>query len=354
MSDTLSKLEAADFINRSFKPLPRSYGDALVEAAQKDPRIVCLSADLTPPTETDRFRDELPERFHNVGIAEANMIGIAGGMARCGEIPFVHSFCAFVTKRCFDQITMQAAYPKLPVKIVGFLPGIATILGVSHQAIEDIALMRSVPNMMVLEPSGPSYHAAAVKLALEHDGPVYLRMKRPEKPSNKTLEQKTLAFGKGVVVRKGNDITIIASGLEVEQALGAAKALSSESIEATVVDMPMIKPIDTELVLEQAATTGAIVTAENHSIIGGLGSAVAELLAESGMGLPFKRVGVRDHFCEGGSTLYLGFNNTITISDIDINPINSEDGLSPQMALGSMPTRPALLIRINDKERCYG
>lgn len=305
MSDTLTQLEAADFINRSFKPLPRTYGDALLEAAIKDPRIVCLTADLCPPTETDRFRDELPERFHNVGIAEANMIGIAGGMARSGEIPFVHSFCAFVTKRCFDQITMQAAYPNLPVKIVGFLPGVATLLGVSHQAIEDIAMMRSVPNMMVLEPSGPEYHAAAVKLALEHDGPVYLRMKRPEKPPERTLVQQPLEYGKGVLRRSGGDITVIASGLEVSEALGAAHILSSEGIEATVIDMPTIKPIDSELVVEQAAATGALVTADNHNIIGGLGSAVAEILADAGIGLPFKRVGIQDQFCEGGTTPYL-------------------------------------------------
>lgn len=305
MSDTLTQLEAADFINRSFKPLPRTYGDALVEAANENPRIVCLTADLCPPTETDRFRDELPGRYHNVGIAEANMIGIAGGMARSGEIPFVHSFCAFVTKRCFDQITMQAAYPDLPVKIVGFLPGVATLLGVSHQAIEDIALMRSVPNMMVLEPSGPEYHAAAVKLALEHQGPVYLRMKRPEKPPETTLKQQPLEYGKGVLQRDGDDLTIIASGLEVAEALEAARLLSAEGIEASVVDMHTIKPIDAALVLERAKTTGAMVTADNHNIIGALGSAVAELLADAGIGLPFKRVGIRDQFCEGGTTPYL-------------------------------------------------
>ena len=305
MSDTLTQLEAADFISRSFKPLPRTYGDALIEAANKDPRIVCLSADLTPPTETDRFRDELPERYHNVGIAEANMIGIAGGMARSGEIPFVHSFCAFVTKRCFDQITMQVAYPNLPVKIVGFLPGVATLLGVSHQAIEDIALMRSVPNMMVLEPSGPEYHAAAVKLALEHEGPVYLRMKRLENPPESTLVQQPLAYGKGVLRREGEDITIIASGLEVSEALSAANNLYAEGIEACVVDMPTIKPIDSEMVLERATATGAVVTADNHNIIGGLGTAVAELLCDAGIGLPFKRVGIQDRFCEGGTTPYL-------------------------------------------------
>ena len=305
MSDTLSKLEAADFINRSFKPLPRSYGDALVNAALKDTRIVCLTADLTPPTETDRFRDELPDRFHNVGIAEANMMGIAGGMARSGEIPFVHSFCAFVTKRCFDQITMQAAYPNLPVKIVGFLPGVATLLGVSHQAIEDVALMRSVPNMMVFEPAGPQYHAAAVELALQHEGPVYLRMKRPEKIPEKPIKQLPLCYGKGQVLRDGNDITVVAAGLQVPEALRAAEVLSEEGIEASIVDMHTIKPIDSDLILERAVATGAIVTAENHSVIGGLGSAVAEVLADAGIGLPFKRVGVQDQFCEGGTTPYL-------------------------------------------------
>jgi len=302
---SLTKLEAADFINRSFKPLPRTYGDALVKAANADTRIVCLSADLTPPTETDRFRDELPERFHNVGIAEANMVGIAGGMARSGEIPFIHSFCAFVTKRCFDQITMQAAYPNLPVKIVGFLPGVATLLGVSHQAIEDIALMRSVPNMMVLEPSGPAYHEAAVKLALQHEGPVYLRMKRPETPPDDNLQQLPLEYGKGLQLRDGEDITIIASGLEVPEAMLAADTLATEGIKAAVIDMHTIKPLDSEIVIQQAKKTGAMVTAENHNIVGGLGSAVAEVLADEGIGLPFQRVGIKDQFCEGGTTPYL-------------------------------------------------
>lgn len=305
MSELLTKLEAADFINRTFKPLPRSYGDALVAAANKDKRIVCLTADLCPPTETDRFRDELPERFHNVGIAEANMIGIAGGMARSGEIPFVHSFCAFVTKRCFDQITMQAAYPNLPVKIVGFLPGVATLLGVSHQAIEDVAIMRSVPNMMVFEPSGPQYHRAAVQLALQHDGPVYLRMKRPEVVTEAPIVQCPLQYGKGDIRRIGTDITIIAAGLQVDESLIAAEQLSKEGIDAAVIDMHTIKPIDRDLILEQASATGAIVTAENHNVIGGLGSVVAEVLADAGVGLPFKRVGVQDQFCEGGSTDYL-------------------------------------------------
>ena len=301
---TLTQLEAADFINRSFKPLPRSYGDALVEAAQADPRIVALCADLVPPTETDRFRDELPDRFHNVGIAEANMIGMAGGMARSGEIPFCHSFCAFITKRVLDQITMQAAYPNLPVKIVGFLPGVATLLGVSHQAIEDVAILRAVPNMAIFEPSGPEYHAAMVQLALDWDGPAYLRMKRPE-TTPPPFEPQSLEVGKGVLRRDGGDLTIISAGLCVAEALQAAGHLAGEGIDAGVVDMASLKPIDADLILERAARTGAIVTAENHNIIGGLGSAVAEVLVEAGVGLPFKRIGVQDRFCEGGTTPYL-------------------------------------------------
>ena len=302
--NTLTQLEAADFINRSFKPLPRAYGDALVEAAQADPRIVALCADLVPPTETDRFRDELPNRFHNVGIAEANMIGIAGGMARSGEIPFCHSFCAFITKRVLDQITMQAAYPNLPVKLVGFLPGVATLLGVSHQAIEDVAILRAVPNMAIFEPSGPEYHAAMVKLALDWDGPAYLRMKRPETLPD-AFEPKSLDVGKGVIRREGGDATIISAGLSVVESLNAAEVLSHEGIEARVVDIASLKPLDGNLILESADRTGAIVTAENHSIIGGLGSAVSEVLMDEGIGLPFRRVGIQDRFCEGGSTPYL-------------------------------------------------
>ena len=304
MSKTLTQLEAADFINRSFKPLPRSYGDALVEAALQDERIVALCADLVPPTETDRFRDELPDRFLNTGIAEANMIGMAGGMARSGEIPFCHSFCAFITKRVLDQITMQVAYPNLPVKIVGFLPGIATILGVSHQAIEDVAIMRAVPNMAIFEPSGPEYHAAMVEMALAWDGPVYLRMKRPDTTPGAFTPQK-LEIGKGIIRREGSDITIISAGICVSEALIAAEALAKDGIEARVIDMASIKPIDEQLILESAQKTGAMITVENHSIIGGLGSAVAETLMEAGIGLPFKRVGIQDQFCEGGTTAYL-------------------------------------------------
>lgn len=303
--NTLSRLEAADFIDRSQRPNPRYYGDALVEAARRDPRITCLTADLAAPTETDLFRDTFPDRFYQVGIAEANMIGVAGGMARCGDIPFVHSFCVFATKRCFDQITMQAGYPNLPVKIVGFLPGVSTLLGVSHQAIEDVALMRAVPNMLVIEPAGPEQFAAAVQAALDHDGPAYLRMKRPETPPEGPVTQVPLTIGKGTLLRDGPALTIIAAGMSVPHALGAAEVLAAEGVDASVVNMASLKPIDAELILDRAKATGAIVTAENHTVIGGLGSAVAEVLCDAGIGLPFRRVGLQDCYAEGGSTPYL-------------------------------------------------
>ena len=305
MTRKLTKLEAADFIDRSFKPTPQIYGEALLEAARKDARIVCLTADLAAPTETALFRDALPDRFHQVGIAEANMVGIAGGMARCGEIPFVHSFCVFVTKRAYDQISMQAAYPNLPVKLVGFLPGVSTLLGVSHQAIEDVAIMRAVPNMMILEPSGPEYFASAVEVALAYDGPVYLRMKRPEIPPEGPVEPKQLVAGKGIIRREGTDLTIFTAGMSVAESLAAAETLSEQGISAAVVDMASIKPLDEDIILVQARATGAIVVAENHSVIGGLGSAVAEVLCDAGIGLPFRRVGLKDCFAEGGTTPYL-------------------------------------------------
>lgn len=299
-------LEVQDFNARSgaASSATKHYGEALLDAARKDTRIVCLTADLTLPTETDLFRDHLPDRFHQVGIAEANMIGIAGGLARSGEIPFVHSFCVFVTRRCYDQVAMQVAYPRANVKIVGVIPGLTTLLGVSHQAIDDMALMRALPNMTVIEPSGPDQVRAAVAAIAAYDGPVYLRLKRADGTEKTNGAASDFTIGKMRILREGKHGLIIACGLMVDIALSAANLLAAEGVETTVVDMATIKPLDPGLI-ELARQMPVVVTAENHSIIGGLGSAVAELLMENDVHTKFRRVGVRDTFAEGGTTPYL-------------------------------------------------
>jgi transketolase len=297
--------KVADFIARGApNAIPRLYGDALLAAARVDPRIMCLCADLPGSTETDLFEQQLPARFINAGIAEANMIGMAAGMARCGDIPFVHSFCVFVTRRCYDQIANQVAYPALPVKIVGFLPGLTTLLGVSHQAIDDIALMRALPNMTVIEPAGPEQLGAAVTAALSVNGPVYLRMKRPEGPVTEIVPR-DLTVGRAERLREGRNGTIVTCGVTIAAALEAADHLARRGIEVTVLNMATLKPLDRASILDSAAETGVVVSVENHSLIGGLGSAVAETLAEAALSAGFARVGIQDRFAEGGSTAYL-------------------------------------------------
>jgi len=283
----------------------RSYGRALLAAAEADDRIVCLGADLSQTTQTDLFRDELPDRFFMMGIQEAHMIGAAGGMARSGLIPFCHSFCVFITRRAYDQVAMQAAYPDLPVKLVGFLPGLATELGPSHQAIDDVALMRALPNMVVLEPSGPEQIGAAVAAAIEHPGPVYLRLMARSKQPDRDIPLAPLTIGKGQILRRGGDIAIIAAGIMVEKAEAAANALAQAGVGATVVNMASLKPIDEALVIELAETHRAILTAENHSKIGGLGAAVTDVVARHRLPAAFAMAAIDDSFSEGAGLPYL-------------------------------------------------
>lgn len=298
-------LAVDDFIARSPGAVQKIWGDALADAGERDDRITCLCADVSSPTEADRFRERLPERFYQIGIAEANMVGIAAGMARLGDIPFVHSFCVFATKRCYDQLTMQVAYPRLNVKVIGFMPGLTTDLGVTHQAIEDVALMRVMPNMTVLEPAGQEQYRAAVQTALSIDGPVYLRMMRAYGNENPERLDHPLEIGKGYIVEEGDDGVIFATGMMVLEARRARARLREEGLNFTVVNLSSIKPLDSELVVRLAAARKVVVTAENHSIIGGLGSAVAETLMEAGVSCSFRRVGLQDTFAEGASTSYL-------------------------------------------------
>jgi transketolase len=296
----------------------RSYGQALLAAAKANDRIVCLGADLSQPTETYLFRDELPDRFFMLGIQEANMIGVAGGMARCGDIPFAHSFCVFITRRVYDQIAMQLAYPNANAKIVGFIPGLTTELGVSHQAIDDIALMRALPNMTVFEPSGPEQVGAAFQAALDHEGPVYLRlsMMYGAPAPDESTPLVPLERGKGLIIAKGADAAIIASGIMVSEALKARALLAERGISAAVANFASLKPLDTALVEELARTRRALVTAENHSVIGGLGAAVAETIALSNARPRFGMIGVKDVFAEGGSTPFLLQRYGLAASDI--------------------------------------
>jgi transketolase len=289
-----------------YKTVLKPYGQALVELARRRPEIVCLGADLTRQTETDLFRDQIPERFINVGMAEANMIGIAGGLARAGYIVFVNTFGVFCTRRCYDQIAMSVAYPALNVKIVGFMPGLSSPGGPSHQAIEDVALMRALPNMAIIDPADATEVRQAVAAIADRPGPVYLRLKRGEIPEifdathRLDLDHAETLLGEGTV-----DACILAAGMMVPAALAAAHALNEHGVIASVVNVPVIKPLDVAAVIAGAQRSRVIVTAENHTVVGGLGSAVAEALAEAGVATPLRRVGIADVFAESGSREYL-------------------------------------------------
>ena len=304
-TDDLHLGDFTSLANRGAGAVPKYYGEALVDLARENPTIVAMGGDLSPATESDLFRDTFPERFFMVGIAEANMVGVAAGMARMGDIPFVHSFSVFLSRRAFDQVAMQLAYPKTNVKLVGFLPGLTTLLGVSHQAIEDIALMRSLPNMAVVEPSGPAQHAAAVRAVAAHQGPVYMRMSRANTPLPDDALQLGLELGKGQLLRDGSDAMIFACGQMVDESMRAADMLANKGINVSVANIHTIKPLDCEFIIDYASRCDVVLTAENHSIIGGLGSAVAETLMEANIPARFTRIGVQDTFAEGGSTPYL-------------------------------------------------
>lgn len=284
----------------------KPYGEALLELASRRPEIVCLGADLTRQTETDFFRDAIPERFINVGMAEANMIGIAGGLARAGHVVFVNTFGVFCTRRCYDQIVMAVAYPALNVKIVGFMPGLSSPGGPSHQAIEDVALMRALPNMTVVEPADAIEIRQVVAAAADLPGPVYLRLKRGEIPVIFDDDHR-LELGRAQVLseRGGAEVCIVAAGMMVPAALTASRTLSDSGITATVINTPTIKPLDVGTILAVARRSRIVITAENHTIIGGLGSAVAEAMAEAGMAIPLRRVGIADVFAESGSREFL-------------------------------------------------
>lgn len=289
-----------------YETVLKPYGQALLAVARRNTKIVCLGADLTRQTETDMFRDAIGERFINAGAAEANMIGISAGLARAGHVVFVNTFGVFCTRRCYDQIAMAIAYPRLNVKIVGFMPGLSSPGGPSHQAIDDVSLMRALPGMTVVEPADALEVTQAVDLIADHFGPVYMRLKRGETPIIFEANHR-LDLARAQILRGGGggDALIIAAGMMIPAALAAGRALEENGVIATVVNAPVVKPLDTRTIVAEASRSRIVVTAENHTVIGGLGSAVAEALAEAGVPSPLRRIGVRDVFAESGSREYL-------------------------------------------------
>ena len=282
-----------------------SYGNALAELGAEFENLVVLDADLAAATKTGVFKKAFPDRHIDCGIAECNMMGIAAGLAATGKIPFASSFAMFAAGRAFEQVRNSIAYPKLNVKIGATHAGISVGEdGATHQCNEDIALMRTIPGMVVINPSDDVEAKAAVRAAIEHEGPVYLRFGRLAGPVINEKPDYKFELGKGVVLREGKDVTIIATGLPVSECLAAADKLAAEGIDAKVINIHTIKPLDEELVLAAAKETGKVVTVEEHSVIGGLGSAVCDVLSEK---CPTKvmKIGIEDTFGESGPAVEL-------------------------------------------------
>lgn len=276
------------------------FGKALVDLAESKPNLFVIDADLAGSTKTSDFKKVARDRFIECGIAEQNMIGISSGLAASGKIVFASTFAVFATGRCWEQIRLAVAYPRLNVKIVATHSGISVGEdGASHQALEDIALMRSLPNMTVISPADAFEAYQATMAIADFDGPVYMRLGRAEFPCV-TNEGEAFEIGKAKVLKEGKDVTLIGTGQMVSNCLEAAGTLAKEGIDAEVINMSTIKPLDNESVMRSVRKTKCVVTAEEHSIIGGLGSAVAELLSEE-MPVPLKRIGTRDTFGESGT-----------------------------------------------------
>lgn len=281
-----------------------AYGKALAELANTNENIVVLDADLSKSTKTSEFKAICPERFFNMGIAEANMVSVAAGLSTCGKIPFVSTFAMFAAGRAYEQIRNEIGYPHLNVKIGATHAGISVGEdGATHQCNEDIALMRTIPGMTVINPCDDVEARAAVKAAYEIDGPVYLRFGRLAAP---VLNKEDYKFevGKGVIMREGKDLTIVATGLMVSSALEAAEKLAQDGIEATVINIHTIKPLDEDLIVESAKATGKVVTVEEHSVIGGLGSAVCDCLSAK-CPTPVTKIGVQDVYGHSGPAVEL-------------------------------------------------
>lgn len=287
------------------KATRESFGEALCALAETNPDIVVLDADLAEATKTGIFKKQYPDRFFDCGIAEQNMVGIAAGLAACGKIPFAASFAMFAAGRAFEQVRNSVGYPHLNVKIAGSHAGISVGEdGATHQCCEDIALMRTIPGMVVLNPADHYEMQAAVKAAAEYVGPVYIRLGRLAVESVNNNDDYTFEIGKGITLRDGQDITVVATGLMVQEAVKAAQDLEAQGIDARVIDIHTIKPLDVDLLVKAARETGRIVTVEEHNVIGGLGEAVASCLSEI-CPTPVTKIGIYDQFGHSGPAVDL-------------------------------------------------
>ena len=282
-----------------------SYGNALKELAAEGKDLVVLDADLAAATKTGIFKKDYPDRFYDCGIAEANMMGVAAGLATCGKTVFASSFAMFAAGRAFEIVRNSIGYPHLPVKIGATHAGISVGEdGATHQCCEDIALMRTIPGMTILNPADDVEAKAAVRAAADHDGPVYLRFGRLAVPVFNDPDTYKFEIGKGITIRDGKDITIVATGLMVNEAIEAAKVLEAEGIDARVLNIHTIKPLDADLICKAAAETGKLITVEEHSVIGGLGSAVCDAVAEK-CPCEVKKIGVNDQYGVSGPAVEL-------------------------------------------------
>ena len=282
-----------------------SYGNALAELGAEYENLVVLDADLAAATKTGIFKKAFPDRHIDCGIAECNMMGIAAGLATTGKIPFASSFAMFAAGRAFEQVRNSIGYPKLNVKIGATHAGISVGEdGATHQCNEDIALMRTIPGMVVINPADDVEAKAAVRAAIEHEGPVYLRFGRLAVPVINDTPDYKFELGKGVVLREGKDVTIIATGLPVSECLAAADKLAADGIDAKVINIHTIKPLDEDLVVKAAKETGKVVTVEEHSVIGGLGNAVCDVLSEK-CPTQVMKIGINDTFGESGPAVEL-------------------------------------------------
>jgi transketolase len=281
------------------------FGHALIQAAERNPRIVGLTADLGKYTDMHLFSERFPERFFQIGMAEQNLVGVAAGLARTGFVPFATTYCVFATRRAYDFIAIGTALGKANVKIIAGLPGLTTGYGGTHQGIEDLALMRSIPNLVVIDPCDATEISQAVAAIADYEGPVYMRLLRGQVPVVLDPANYQFELGKAKLLRDGADIAILSTGLMTGRALEAVALLDAEGIQASVLHVSTLKPFDQEAVLSLVSRVPNVVTAENHVVTGGLGSAVADAVTDAGMRIRLKRVGIPDCFCESGSIPYL-------------------------------------------------